>query len=235
MRRRLQIASAVLALSLASSAYSAEDGEPAASLTFDRVTHDFGTVGQGDRVAAEFSFTNRGEVLLTLSKPTVGCHCQAEIVGTRDVAPGSSGSVRVSCDTSQSAGAQVYTATLHSTEIGRSSVMLTVHGVVRLEVVAEPSQVYLGLVRRGSKHRGVFKLRYGQRSRDRRGPKAVTNGPHLVLTPSPAGKVDLQVAASAPLGPFTQEITVATDNLTVPEIVVSVGGVVVDELPATRW
>lgn len=202
-------------------------------LWFEGVEHDFGAVRQGDTVAAEFAFENRGPVPLTLSAPIAGCGCAAEIVGSADVSPGAGGRVRVTCDTARLAGPALLTATVHSSEIARRAVVLTLRGEVSLDVVAEPAEVYLGRVLRGEHKPAVFGVRAGGRGTVVRGVDS--DGPYVDVAPAADGRFDVVVQSSAPLGTFTQNVVVTTTSDRFPELTVPVTGIVVERLPPRRW
>lgn len=227
----------LVALALATAA-AAEQNEatPRVSLRFDRVEYDFGTVAQGDSVAADFAFANTGLVPITLSSVIVGCDCEAEIVGATEVAPGGSGQIRFSCDTSQAAGPLRRTATVHSSDVARRAELLTMKGEVVLDVLAAPSRVYLGKVLRGQRRDGVFAVSLGSPHGKRAAVRGVAAGPHLEVTRAKAsGSFAVRIAADAPLGPFTENVRVATTSERFPELVVPVTAIVVEKLPERRW
>jgi len=215
---------------------AALDEAPAAppALVFERLEHDAGVVRQGDVIAAEFGFENRGVVPLTLSSPLTGCGCAAEIVGAADIAPGEGGRIRFSCDTSQHHGAVRLTATVHSSEIDRRAVVLALRGDVELDVVAEPAAVYLGKVTRNQRKADAFGMRVGGTRTAIRG--AGTEGLYIdVERGSGEGRFDVTVRPEAPLGRFTQNVSVATSSERFSVVTVPVTGIVVEELPARRW
>lgn len=226
----------LLLMSAASGTRSAalDEATPAPpALVFDRLEHDAGVVRQGDVIAAEFAFENRGVVPLTLSAPITGCGCAAEIVGAADVAPGDGGHIRFSCDTSQHHGAVRLTATVHSSEIGRRAVVLALRGEVALDVVAEPAAVYLGQVTRNQRKTDAFNMRVGETRTAIRG--AGTDGRYIdVERGSDGGGFDVTVRPEAPLGRFTQNVSIATSSERFSVVTVPVTGIVVEELPARR-
>jgi hypothetical protein len=231
----------VLAMSSAQ-ATAARDVAPqppavaAPGLVFERVEHDFGAVRQGDPVAAEFAFENRGPVPLTLSPPVAGCDCEAAIVGSADLSPGEGGWIRFSCDTSRRAGSVRLTATVHSSEVERRAHLLTMRGEVSLDVVAEPAEVYLGRVLRGDRKAGAFSVRAGGTGKLRTAIRgAATEGPYIDVAPAGGGRFDVTIRPGAPLGTFTQDVAVATSSERLSVLTVPVTGIVVEELPARRW
>ncbi len=231
----------VAVLALAIPAWEGEafatDAPETPGLRFSRVDHDFGAVPQGRTVTADFPFENVGVVPLTLSRPIVGCGCEAAIIGSMDLSPGDSGQVRFSCDTSQLTGPVRLTATIHSSEIARRAVVLTLDGEVVLDVLAQPSRVYLGKVLRGERKRGVFSMLLGSPGGRRVAIRGV-DAPGRYIGVHQARRTngfDVSIAAEAPLGQFTEDVVVSTSSERFPSVTVPVTGIVVDELPARRW
>lgn len=211
--------------------------EGAPGLVFSREHQQFGAVRQGEEIAAEFSFVNRGVVPLTLSPPITACDCAATIVGSGDIDPGGTGTIRITCDTSRMAGTVRRTVTVHSSEVSRRSVLLSLEGEVELDVISEPLEIYLGTVLRGQRVENAFSVRLGsdgQRSTAIRG--AGTSGPYVDVDWQ-RGEVtfDLTVRSRAPLGPFSQQVAVSTSSTRFPVWNVLVSGVVVDAQPPSRW
>jgi hypothetical protein len=215
---------------------AAEEARPQpARLVFSAEEHDFGRVRQGDVVAAEFAFANRGDVELSLSAPRVACDCSAELSPTGEIAPGGSGVLRVRFDTDAVHGPQRRTVTLYSNDPDRRSVMLTLHGEVTLDVVAEPAELYVGDVTPGTRVDTLPVIRTGASTSAR---TAVSDGPCLGAR---LGEEDgrtvvlLEIRADAPAGPFTQTVRVATSSERHPSIEIPVYGIVVDAPEPSRW
>ncbi len=229
----------VAAFAMPLSPWIALASEPSvgSGLRFERVEHRFGSVDQGVSVSADFPFENAGQVPLTMSPPVVGCGCEAEVIGPSDLLPGQSGLVRFACDTSLTTGSVRRTATIHSSDVERRAVVLTMSGEVRLDVLADPSEVYLGKVMRGGRKRSAFSIALGSSGGRRvKLGGASTPGPYIDVRPDKSGvSFDVLVDPKAPLGRFTQEVSVATSSERFPDIVVSVTGFVVEDLPTKRW
>lgn len=222
---------------LCGGATAAAASELAAALEFARDTYDFGSVPQGDTIQAEFPFANRGVVPLTVSPPIAACECTAELAGAGDLAPGDEGVVRVTCDTSRMAGSVRRTVTVHSSEVSRRSILLTIRGEVEVDVISDPAEVYLGPVVRGQRVDNAFAIRLGYdgaRSTSLRG--AGTSGPYIDIDWQ-NGDVTFAVTilADAPLGTFTQNVTIATNSRRFPTWQVPVTGTVLDTPPRGRW
>ncbi len=228
---------AAFAMPLSQSIAVASEPSVGSGLRFERVEHRFGAVDQGVSVSADFPFENVGNVPLTMSPAVVGCGCAAEIIGAADLSPGQGGVVRFTCDTSRMMGTVRRTATIHSSDVERRAVVLTMSGEVRLDVLADPTAVYLGKVLRGERKRSALSIVLGSSGGRRvklRG--ASTSGPYIGVRRNKSGVAfDVVVDQQAPLGRFTQEVSVATSSERFPDLTVGVTGIVVEDVPPRRW
>jgi len=207
-----------------------------AHLVFDAEEHDFGRVRQGEVVVAEFAFANRGDVALSLSAPRVACDCSAAISPPGEIPPGARGTLRVQFDTDRAHGPQRRTITLYSNDPDRRSVMLTLHGTVALDVVADPPEIYIGSVTRGTSVDAPSVIRTGSPStavRAARSDGAYLSARLMETDGQPA--IAVRVRADAPAGPFTQVVRVATSSERHPAIEIPVHGIVVDAPEPSRW
>lgn len=90
-------------------------------MTFDKITHDFGTINEGDRVTTQFSFTNTGisDLIIVDARGSCGCTVPSYPKNT-PIAPGQSQTITVSFDSSNKPGLQQKTVTLSAnTSSGR--------------------------------------------------------------------------------------------------------------------
>ncbi len=65
------------------------------TLDFDKTTHDFGTIDEGDVVEHTFSFTNNGDAPLVITSAKGSCGCTVPNWTKEPVAPGESGEMVV--------------------------------------------------------------------------------------------------------------------------------------------
>jgi hypothetical protein len=69
------------------------------TITFDENKHDFGTIKEGDgKVSVTFTFTNKGDTPLVISKVVVSCGCTASDWTREPVAPGKQGYIKATYD-----------------------------------------------------------------------------------------------------------------------------------------
>ena len=85
-----------------------------AKITFEKYLHDFGNVREGEKLKCSFSFLNEGTGDLIINSATASCGCTVPNYSRKPVAPGASGSVDISFDTSGRTGKQTKTIVVNS-------------------------------------------------------------------------------------------------------------------------
>jgi hypothetical protein len=73
-------------------------------MEFEQVSHDFGTVVQGEKVSYTFKFTNTGGSDLVISNASATCGCTVPTWSKEPVKPGDQGSVEVVFSSSGQSG-----------------------------------------------------------------------------------------------------------------------------------
>ena len=104
----------------ASSLKSSSDSEGPV-MTFNKTTHDFGTINEGDKVTTEFSFTNTGNSDLIIVDARGSCGCTVpKYPKNTAIKPGQSETITVSFDSNNKPGMQQKSVTLSAnTSSGR--------------------------------------------------------------------------------------------------------------------
>ena len=64
-------------------------------ISFEKTTHDFGTVGVNQESTCQFSFKNTGRSLLNIEKVKVTCGCTVASLAKEEFAPGEEGVIDV--------------------------------------------------------------------------------------------------------------------------------------------
>ena len=101
----------------------------AATIAFDKVEYDFGTVNEGDIVETTFKVTNAGKIDLIITNAQASCGCTVPTWPKEPIKPGASADIEVSFNTSGKPNRQNKTITLTTnTESGRE--ILTLKGSV---------------------------------------------------------------------------------------------------------
>lgn len=96
-------------------------------MTFAETKHDFGDIATGDKVTHEFSFKNTGEADLVISNALGSCGCTVPEYPKEAIAPGASGEITVTFNSTGKHGKQHKTVTLSTN---------TVKGKEQLEITA---------------------------------------------------------------------------------------------------
>lgn len=125
-----------------------------AQISFEATSHNFGTIAeQGGRVSHVFSFKNTGTLPLILTNVRAGCGCTTPEWSREPVAPGASGSIKVSFDPRNRPGMFTKSITVNS-NASTPVVSLTIRGKVERKA-AGPYDGYkesLGTIRLSQKN-----------------------------------------------------------------------------------
>lgn len=78
-------------------------------LTFERQTHDFGRIIQGEKVSFSFRFTNTGQAPLLISRVNSSCGCTVPEYTSKPLSPGETGVISVAFDSRGRRGTQTQT------------------------------------------------------------------------------------------------------------------------------
>ncbi len=117
----------LLALLFCSSFSNAQTTGPA--ITWDKNTHDFGDIIQGEKVEHTFKFTNTGTEPLVITNVEVTCGCTTPKGWPRDpINPGGRGEITVQFDSTHKIGRQNKVSTIISNaSAGNSQVTFSVN------------------------------------------------------------------------------------------------------------
>jgi hypothetical protein len=108
--------------------------------------HNFGTIFQGENVRHAFAFSNRGDAPLNIEKVSSSCGCTAALASAKVLAPGESGEIQASFDSTRFRGAVSKTVYLYTNDPVQPLVQLQLKGNILVEVALEPQQVNFGTV-----------------------------------------------------------------------------------------
>lgn len=96
-------------------------------ITWDKNTHDFGDITQGEKVEHTFKFTNTGSEPLVITNVEVTCGCTTPKGWPRDpINPGGKGEITVQFDSTHKIGRQNKVATVISNS-GNSQITFSVN------------------------------------------------------------------------------------------------------------
>lgn len=88
--------------------------ETKAVIAFDTLSHDFGTVIEGEHVVCYFDYTNDGENDLVINDVEVGCGCTSPDWDDEPLAPGRTRQLKIIFDSSGTSGIQRKSVTVVS-------------------------------------------------------------------------------------------------------------------------
>jgi hypothetical protein len=111
----------IAVLFVALQSFAQDNSKPAAEkkdgpvLTWEKKTHDFGDIYQGDKVEHTFYFTNTGNEPLLITNVQVTCGCTTPKGWPRDpIQPGGKGELSISFNSSGKIGKQTKSVTITS-------------------------------------------------------------------------------------------------------------------------
>jgi hypothetical protein len=225
------LATAVLAVALATLAHACAQpstlrpARQAPKITFESTAFDFGAVDQATEVVHRFAFRNSGGLELKLDNVRPSCGCTAAASTTAGVPPGASGSVGVTCDTANASGPLTETVTVYSNDPTEPVSTLTLSGRVRADAAADPPRLYVGHLGRGQIAANDVRI-VGEVASA--GPiETIGKSVAATLTDTPNGRrLHVGVKDDAPLGAFTDTLTIPTGSARHPLLAVPVTGVV---------
>ncbi|TLM64749.1 MAG: DUF1573 domain-containing protein [Deltaproteobacteria bacterium] len=111
-----------------------------------RADYDFGTIFQGEKVRHAFTFSNAGNESLVVEKVSSSCGCTAALASAKTLAPGASGEIEATFDSTRFRGAISKTVYLYTNDPAQPVVQLHIKGTVQEELTIEPQQVSFGSV-----------------------------------------------------------------------------------------
>ena len=95
-------------------------------ITFEKNTHDFGDIYQGDKVEQTFKFTNTGNEPLIITNVQVTCGCTTPKGIPRDpIAPGGKGEITLAFNSAGKSGRQNKVATVVSNATNADGAQIT--------------------------------------------------------------------------------------------------------------
>lgn len=95
-------------------------------LTWEKSTHDFGNITQGDAVEHTFKFTNTGTEPLIITNVQVSCGCTTPKDWPRDpIMPGGKGELVIGFNSTGKMGAQTKPVTIISNAVNDTKISFT--------------------------------------------------------------------------------------------------------------
>jgi len=201
-----------------------------ARIAFAQPVHDFGTVEQGEKVTHLFRFTNQGGKDLRIASLKTSCGCTAAIIAEKVIPSGGEGTISATFDTSRFIGEKKKTIGVHTNDPNQAVTTLTLQGEIRVEVAAEPPQLYVGRLQRGKQVTRTVEVLSDAGSGititkvENSNPSIQVKTEALEKDGKQGKKLLVTVAKDAALGRLNDQITVTTTSQKRPSIMIPVFG-----------
>lgn len=111
---------------------SKEDSLKAPRLSFDRSTHNFGTIHQGDIVSTNFEMTNTGKSDLIIYKTKASCGCTASEPEKTILKPGEKTNLKVTFNSTGKSGQDSKSVAIYSNDPYYSEAMIVIKSDIQL-------------------------------------------------------------------------------------------------------
>lgn len=199
-------------------------------ITFDETVHDFGTVEQGEKITHLFRFTNQGGRDLRIESLKTACGCTAAVISDKVIPSGREGTIRATFDTSRFLGEKKKTVSVYNNDPDQSVATLTLQGEIRVDVAAEPAQLYLGRLQRGKEVSHTIEVSHDVDKAisitavENTHPAVQVRTEPLTRDGKQGKKLIVTVSQDAPLGRLNDQITVSTTSEKRPTIMIPVFG-----------
>lgn len=113
----LVIAIAFVASAFGQTTQAAKEKTSGPVISFEKNTHDFGDINQGDQVEKTFKFTNTGTEPLIITNVQVTCGCTTKSYPKEPIAPGAKGEITLGFNSAGKMGKQNKTVTVVSNAV----------------------------------------------------------------------------------------------------------------------
>lgn len=199
-------------------------------LQFDERIYNFGVAGQQEKITHEYGFTNAGKGILTIETVKTSCGCVATLLSSKEIPPADTGVITASFETRKYKGEQVETIHVHSNDPDEPEIELKITGVIKTEVAVEPEFLYFGDVEKGKAITKTLKLiqigagQLGLNQVEAAEEYFVTHVSGLEDERHKGFKIDVVLRSDAPIGRFTEAVTLHTNVNKRPRIDVPVCG-----------
>jgi len=180
-------------------------------------TFDFGTVERGSKIEHTFALPNRGDGVLLIDHVKSSCGCTVAVVSAHEVPSAADARVTVTVDTARMAGRVTKIVTVYTNDPDNPVLPLTMTGQVAADLLLTPTPLYLGHVRRGDRTRHEVVVVPGRPGTSFAITAVASPGPllHAVVEPRPDGpgqRIFVELDPQAPLGRFSEELTLHTTS-----------------------
>lgn len=170
----------------------------APTVSVPQADYDFGTIYQGEQVRHAFVFANSGKDTLVVEKVSSSCGCTAALASAKSLAPGATGEIQATFDSTRFRGEISKTVYLYTNDLTQPVVQLHLKGKILEELIIDPQLVQFGTVSAKRTARATVHL-INQGKRNVRLDGLETTTPELTArlgeeTIPPGGKVAVDMA-----------------------------------------
>ncbi len=209
-------------------ATAADDWTAAA---FPVVKHDFGTVAVAAKTEFEFPIHNPFDSPLHIRSVRASCGCTTPILKSEYIEPGQTGALTARFNTDTFRGKRGATLTVVVDRPHYNEVRLRVDGYIRSDMVFHPGAIEFGGINQAERVTNTSKVLYAGRQ-DWKIVDVQSNRPWLMPAVTEvnrgAGRVNYEIAVTvredAPVGFFQDEISVLTNDRSMPSVPLRVSG-----------
>lgn len=109
----------------------AQDAATGPVITWEKLSHEFGDIVQGEKIEHTFKFTNTGTTALVITNVEVTCGCTVPKGWPRDpIMPGEKGEITVAFNSAGKIGRQNKVVTVTSNSVGKTNQVMIVANVL---------------------------------------------------------------------------------------------------------
>jgi len=112
-------------------------------ITFEKLVHDFGSIGAKTKNTCRFNFTNTGDDLLKITKVSKTCDCTPYTLAKKEYAPGESGTLKVRYNTGRRPGSTKKYIYVSSNDNANPKIKLIIKANITLKVDYKPRRLNL--------------------------------------------------------------------------------------------
>ncbi len=121
----------VVLLWLGAATVVAQDGVNGPVISWEKLSHEFGDIVQGEKIEHTFKFKNTGTAALVITNVEVTCGCTVPKGWPRDpIMPGEKGEITVAFNSTGKIGRQNKVVTITSNSVGTTNQVMIVANVL---------------------------------------------------------------------------------------------------------
>ena len=193
-------------------------------LVAEHTDFDFGEIWQGEQVGHTFLFRNTGDAPLNITKVRSSCGCTAALVSAETIAPGGSGEVKATFDSTRFTGPVSKTIYLYNNDPDQPELHFVLHGLVKAILTTNPESLQIrvttaavgGVGRVTITNQGTKELKIV--STQLTNPELTATLAQKVLGPGKSVEVVVQAKPKPDTPRVNGYLLVQTDDSKVPEL-----------------